>query len=208
DMVTFGLKRIPTAAPLYIARGVLYVQLGEYEKSDVDFLQAERLDPQVGDAAAAMGMAALQENRLPEAETGIRERLKQHRNDPFLLYLLAETLLRRGAAPGSSEFHEATNAASRAVSIQPRFALARDVLGRLYLEEGKTSEAIEQSRLAVRHDPSDQTALYHLIVALRKDHRTTELPPLIKQLAALREEARTKENNQRKYALVEAANQR
>jgi tetratricopeptide (TPR) repeat protein len=203
DMVNAGLKRLPDSASLYLARGILYIQLGQYDQSESDFAKAEQLNPisQVG--MAAQSMAALQQNDLTKAEATIRDRLKRQPDDAFLQYLLAETLARRGAAPGTPSFTDAIAAASKAIEVKSNFALARDVLGRLYLEEGNLSGAIEQSRLAVRADPTDQTALYHLILALRQDKRTDEIPKLTKQLSALREQARIKEISERKYALVE-----
>lgn len=203
DMLDAGLKRLPDSAQLYIARGILRIQLGQYEQSESDFSRAEQLDPGVEAGSAAQGMAALQQNKLAEAEATVRDRLKRKPDDAFLWYLLGETLARRGAAPGTSAFTEALKAASKAVQLQPNFALARDLLGRLYLQDGNINGAIEQSRLAVRADPADQTALYHLILGLRKAGKNEEVTQLMPQLTQLREQARKKEISERKYALVE-----
>ena len=203
DMVNAGLKRLPYSAALYIARGILFVQLGQYEQGESDFAKAEQLDPNAEAGSAARSMAELQQNSLGEAEETIRDRLKRRPDDAFLHYLLAETLARRGAAVGTAEFGEAVQAASKAVQLQPNFALARDVLGRLYLQQGNVNGAMEQSRLAVQADPTDQTALYHLIVALRRAGKEEEVARLLPQLTALREQAWKKEIGERKYALVE-----
>jgi tetratricopeptide (TPR) repeat protein len=45
DMINAGLNVQPKAAELYLARGVLYVQLADYEKAEADFEKAEHLDP-------------------------------------------------------------------------------------------------------------------------------------------------------------------
>ena len=47
-MIDAGLKLQPAAAQLYVARGVLYVQLAEYDKAEADFERAEQLDPSKG----------------------------------------------------------------------------------------------------------------------------------------------------------------
>ena len=205
DMLDAGLKRLPHSAPLYLARAILYIQLGRYSDSDKDLATAERLNPAMQDISVAQGMAELQRDRLENAESVIRDRLRRDPQNAFLLYLLSETIARRGAEPGTPAFQDAVNAAVRAVSIQPDLVLARDVLSRLYLQEGKTNEAIEQSTLALKLDPADQTALYHLIMALRKANRTDEVPQLAKRLAALRQQAQAKEIAQRKFAIVEPA---
>src|SRR5262249_3175482 len=44
DMVDAGLKLEPAAAQLYLARGVLYVQLADFDKAEADFEKAEQLD--------------------------------------------------------------------------------------------------------------------------------------------------------------------
>ncbi|HEX4166781.1 MAG TPA: tetratricopeptide repeat protein, partial [Bryobacteraceae bacterium] len=185
------------------ARGILFIQQGKYPDAQADFAKAERLDPEVRFGSPVQGLLELQQNNLAGAETTIRTRLRAHPNDAYLHYLLAEVLTRKGAAVGSSEFNQAVQAAQTAVTLQPVFPLARDMLGRLYLQQGRTKQAIAQSRLAIAQDPTDQMALYHLLIALRKDNQTAEIPALSKKLASLRAQARAKEENEHKYMLVE-----
>jgi tetratricopeptide (TPR) repeat protein len=203
DMLNAGLKRLPHTASLYMARGILYIQLGKYAKSDQDFATAGRLDPHLQYGGAVEGLSALQQNNLPQAEKIIRARLQKTRNKAFLHYLLGETLVREGAAVGSPSFKEALKSAEMAVALQPDFPLARDLFGRLLLQQGKITQAIHESRLAFQQDPTDQTALYHLILALRKGGKRAEIAPLAKKLAKLREQARLKQAAEHKYALVE-----
>jgi tetratricopeptide (TPR) repeat protein len=205
DMVNTGLKRLPQSSPLYLARGILYIQMGRYEDAERDFAEAERLDPNSQLGSNAQGLALLQHSTLPEAEAMARSRIRQQPQNAFPYYLLAETIVRGGAAPGSPKFSEAVKAAEQAVTLDPKLAPARDVLGRLYLAEGKIDQAITQSRRAWEENPDDQTALYHLILALRKGQLETEIPPLAKELAGLRENLRVKEATERKYSLVEVA---
>jgi tetratricopeptide (TPR) repeat protein len=203
DILNAGLKRMPSSAPLYLARGILFVQMGKYDQADTDFAEAERLDPKLHFGSSARGLAQLQDDNLDEAENTVREHLRKSPNDAFLHYLLAETLARKGGNVESAEFKEAIRTAQKAIELQPNFALARDVLARLYLQQGRIPQAIEQSRLALKEDPTDQTAVYHLIQALRKTNDTRELPALAKKLAEIREQARAKEAAEHRYALVE-----
>ena len=203
EVLNAGLRRLPNPAPLYLARGLLFSELAQYEKGEADFNTAERLDPNVEFGSAIRGLTELQQNNLDEAERIVRERLQSHGGDAFLHYLLAEILVKKGATPGSPEFKEALEAARRATELQPDWGLARDVLARLFFEQGKTQEAIEQSRLALRGNPKDATALYRLILALRKANHPEQIPELVKQLAALRGEAQTQEGAERKYAAVD-----
>jgi len=202
DMLNAGISQSPHLSSLYLTRGILKVQLAQYAEAEQDFAQAEAIDPSSRYSAALQGMAKLQQNQLAPAGEEIRRRVGKHPDDPFLYYLLAETLTRRGAVAGTPEFAEAVAAARKAVSLQPHFALARDVLGRLYLQKGDTTEAVKQSRLAIADDPTDQTALYHLIRALKKAGQDAEVPALIAKLAQLRTQAQQKEMQERRYAIV------
>jgi tetratricopeptide (TPR) repeat protein len=124
-------------------------------------------------------------------------------NDPFLLYLQADILTQRGPDPASLEFREALASAKKAVSLRPSLAAAHDVLAKLYLQAGQNEFAIAQCRKALTSDPKDQTALYHLIQALRKTRQTDEIPDLLKRLADLRMEGTKEEAAHNRYKLVE-----
>jgi tetratricopeptide (TPR) repeat protein len=190
DMINAGVKQLPNEASLYIARGILFIQLGQFENGQADFETGNRLDPRQASASVAEGLAQLQQANLDQALTTVEAQLKAHPQDSFLHYLKAEVLSQKGGDPDTLEFRQAVAAAAEAVRLKPDFVLARDVLGGLYLKSGQTARSIEQSRLALRDNPSDQVALYHLIQALRnaKDPKG-EVPTLVKRLTALREES-------------------
>ena len=206
DMINAGLTQAGDSAAMYLARGVLYVQLAEYAKADADFDRAERLDPIQGLGSAARGLSMIQQNNLDEALVTVRERLKTNPKDEFQHYLLAELLSRQGVQAGTPEFQQAIDSAREAVRLKPDFPLARDVLSRLYLQSGETGKAIEQCRLALRDDPSDEMALYRLIRALQSagGDAAQEVPALLKRFTALREEARRRQSQETQYRLVEA----
>jgi tetratricopeptide (TPR) repeat protein len=206
DMIDAGLRRTPDSAPLYLARGVLHVQLAEFDQADGDFDRAEHLDPKQALGGVVRGLSQIQQNNLGQALVTVRTQLKDRPKDEFPYYVLAELLSKQGAQPGSAEFDEALHAALEAVRLKPDFTLARDVLSRLYLQAGDTGRAIEQCRLSLRDDPSDEMALYRLIRALQsrggKDD-AAEVPALLKKFTALRDEARRREAEEGKYRLVE-----
>jgi tetratricopeptide (TPR) repeat protein len=148
----------------------------------------------------------VQQNDFDKALATVRQQLKTRQNDEFLYYLLAEILSSQGAQAGTPEFREAVEAASRAVQIKPDFALARDVLSRLYLESGQIDQAIEQCRLALRASPLDATALYRLIRALQQSghpEAAQEIPALLKRFNETRQELAKQEAEEGRYRLVE-----
>jgi len=203
NVVSEGIGQQPKAASLYFARGVLYVQLAEYDKAQADFDTAYELDPNQSLSAAAQGLASVQQNDLDHALATVQEKLKRKPDDAILLYLQADILTQKGAEPGTSEFQTAMRSAKKAVALRPTLGPARDVLGKLYLQAGQYSEAAAQCRKALDSDPKDQAALYHLIQALRKSGRNSEIPELLKRLALLRQQATKEEREQYRYKLVE-----
>jgi tetratricopeptide (TPR) repeat protein len=203
NVVNDGINLQPKAAPLYFARGVLLVQLAEYDKAQADFDKAYELDPSQSLSIAAQGLAAVQQNNLDHALEGVQSKLARMPDDPILLYMQADILTQQGAEPGSPEFAKAMRSARRAVEIRPTLGPARGVLAKLYLQSGKYQEAAIECRKALEIDPNDQTAVYHLIQALRKTESKTEIPALLKRLALLRQEAAKEEREQYRYKLVE-----
>ena len=202
EVLSDGLGLQPGAAPLYVARGVLYVQIADYERAEADFEKASELDPNQALSAAAQGLAAVQENDLDRALATIQKKLAQKPNDAYLLYLHADILSQQGAEPGTREFETALASARKAVTLQPRLAPARSVLAKLHLQAGRYPEAIEQCRRALAIDANDQTSLYRLIQALRKSGDKSEIPELLKRLAMVREQAAKEERERYRYKLV------
>ena len=203
DVVNDGINLEPRAAPLYFARGVLYVQTADYEKAQADFDKAYDLDPSQSLSVAAQGLAAVQQNDLPRALEGVEQKLAHRPDDPILLYMQADILMEQGAEPGSPEFQTAMRAAKKSVELRPSLGPARGVLAKLYLKNGEFPEAAVQCRKALEIDPKDQSAVYHLIQALRKTDQKSDIPQLLKRLADLRQQATNEEREQYRYKLVE-----
>jgi tetratricopeptide (TPR) repeat protein len=203
DMTNVGLRLQPDAAPLYVLRGVLYVQLAKFDEAEADFDKANSLDPRQAVGSAAQGLEAVQRNDPDRALAKVRAKLASAPSDAFLLYLQADILSQKGPDPGSKEFQMALASAKKAISLQPKMAGARDVLAKLYMQQGQNQAAIEQSRKALEDDPKDQTAVYRLIQALRKTQQTAEIPELLKRLAELRAESTDEEREHNRYKLVE-----
>jgi tetratricopeptide (TPR) repeat protein len=203
DVLNAGLEASPHAAQLYLARGILLVQLGKYESGGKDFATAERIDPTQSYTSVAQGLTQLQKNNLDQALATTEAQIKRNPNDPFLYYLKAETLKRKGTQPGSPQLRRAVEAARSAIRLKPDFPLAEDLLGSLYLQENKLNLAFQQFESALKHDPSDQSALYHMIVVSRKSGRTKNIPDLLKRFAEAKALQRKQDALTGKYMLVE-----
>lgn len=204
DVINDGLGLQPNSAPLYFARGVLYVELAQYDKGEADFEKANELDPTQSLSTAAQGIAAAQRNDFDQALTKIKESLSKNPNDPLMLYLQADILAAKNADTNTPDFQLAMLSARKAVTLRPSLGAAHGVLAKLYMQSEKYPEAIEQCRKALAIDSSDQTVVYRLIQALRKTgDRKSEIPDLLKQLALLREQALKKDKERYRFKLVD-----
>jgi tetratricopeptide (TPR) repeat protein len=204
EMVNAGLKLHSEAAALYLARGVLYVQLANYEQAEADFEKAEQLDPKESLSAAAQGMVAEEKNQNDpgKALAMVRAKLKTNPGDAFLWYLQAAILSQKAPQPGSAEFQEGMSSAKKAISLEPSLTAAHNVLAKFYMESGQNTLAIAECRSALENNENDQTALYHLVLALRKTKDQREIPDLLKRLAKARQQATKEEAENNRYKLV------
>ena len=204
DMLNAGLTQSPRSAKLYVARGVLWGQLGDFAKAESDFDHADHLGGEEGVSGAAASLAELQNSHLDKALQLARAKLKSNPQDPMLHYVKAETLKQMGAGPGTAEFREALASASMAVRLKPDFAAARNLLGSLYLQDNQLRLAGEQFQAVLKADPANQTAIYHLIQVSRKAGKNEDVPALIKQLAQAKITQRQRDEITGRYRLVEA----
>ena len=192
DMLDAGLKRLPLAASLYVARGVLEVQLSKSEAAIADFEQAHRLDPKLSFAVDAVGMLHSQQHQSSESLAVFEAQAKQHPDDPLLQYLLAEQLSE--SADDSAKLTAAIAAAKRATILDPRYQAAHDLLAVLY---------VRAAEMAIAQNPNDQDALYQKMMALRSTGNTSEVQELIKQLNDARKENSLRQQNVDRYRLQE-----
>lgn len=208
DMITAGLTRIPNSPGLYMARGVLYAQNGDFEKAMDDFQRAHELDPTHSMSASAEGIAFSQHHDQKAALEQFRRQVREHPSDPLGYYLLAEAL---SWAPANGDHRESASAAEciamakKATELDPHLVQAWDLLASQYLDAGNVQAATKASRAALSIDPKDQQALYTLILALRKTGSRAELQKLVQNLTELRREQDVENNRTKRYGrLIEA----
>ena len=203
DVVNAGIARLPREASLHFARGILFLEMGENDKSERDFDLAEALDPAMPVGLAAGALAKLDLRQPREAERIVRTQLANRPDDPYLHYVLAEAIRSQGALPDSDEFRQALAAAEKAVKLQPNFALARLVLSRLYMQSGQFDRAATQAQEAIKLAPDNVTIMYNLILATNRTGRAEQLPQLVKRLNELKDASSRKRHQLRQYTLAE-----
>jgi hypothetical protein len=93
------------------------------------------------------------------------------------------------------------------VKLKPDFVQARDVLASLYISSRQFGLAKQQSELALKKDPFDEAAIYHLISVLRHSTSSADrerLRTLAKRLAEAQEHHRQTDLIRKGYKLLEA----
>ena len=203
DIINAGLTQIPKEPRLYLVRGILLTQFGEFTRASEDFDKANQLDPQLSFLGVAEGIVQSQQQKPAEAIAKFRAAVKAHPNEAYAQYLLAEALLAQTKPEGSPEYKEELEAATRAVQLDPRLVSAQDLLSTVYIESGHLDQAIEHSRAALALDPNDEQAVYHLIIALRKTGQKDQLSALVKQLVDIRAQLKVKQAADKRYRLYE-----
>jgi tetratricopeptide (TPR) repeat protein len=206
DMIDAGLQRISDDPSLYISRGLLYAQLAQYEEAEADFNKAERIDSAQSLSSYAIDLTELQRNHPDKALLEVRSQLKSHPDDAFLHFLFAKLLTNQRSDTDKEISGEAIRSALRAVKLKPDLVEARDLLASMYTRSGQYNLAIEQCRLALRYSPSDQTAIYHLIVALRHSGQSgqrDEIQTLVKRLSDAQQTSRQEETDRKRFKLLE-----
>lgn len=188
DMLDAGLKILPQAASLYLARGILLAQVSQPDVALKDLEEAHRLDPHLSFAADALGMMYSQQHQLEAALEFFRQHAKQAPNDPLVQYLYAEAISEKPNCD-EADYQEAIRAALRSVMLEPDYQPARDLLAKLYIQVDDPAAATKAADEALKRDPSDESALYQKILAYRSLGRRIEVGELVAQLQQLKKNA-------------------
>jgi tetratricopeptide (TPR) repeat protein len=202
DMINAGLQRIPNESALYISRGILYAQLAQYDKAEADFKRVEQLDSAQSISSYAGDLTEVMKNNPDQALAKVRAQLQAHPENPLLNYLLAQLLMNQAPAAGSEAFKEALKSALLTVKLKPDHVGSRDLLASMYMRTGQYDLAIEQCKIALKYSPSDESAMYHLIISMRHTGHTDDLKPLVDRLAELHQESLRHETERKQYRLV------
>jgi tetratricopeptide (TPR) repeat protein len=197
QIIEVGLHYHPDSDRLIFQRGVLEAMTNHFDLAENDFQTASRLAPNKNLTYVAMGVSYMQTGHLPEAIQSLRGRLKQKPDDPILLYLLGDALIRSGTSPGDPTFAEAQSSLEKSVKLNPELAASRADLGKLYLKANRLEDARQQLERALAIDPKDKTALSQLAVVYRKTGKPDMAATMLTTLNKLNEEDRQQDQRER-----------
>ena len=197
QIIEVGLHYHPNSDRLIFQRGVLEAMTNRFELASNDFQLASRLAPNKNLTYAAMGVTYMQTGHIPEAIQSLRDRLKQKPDDPILLYLLGDALIRSGASPGDASFVEARSVLEKSVKLNPDLAASQVDLGKTYLRDNRLEDARQSLERALGIDPKDKTAIAQLAVVYRRSGKPELASSMLNTLNKLNEEDRQQDQRQR-----------
>jgi predicted Zn-dependent protease len=167
-VVDVGLHNLPQSARLHYERAMFLTQLDRFDEAKPQFELAVKLAPgsEIGYLSAAQ--LALIPGDLPEAIRSAREAVKKGYENPALLTVLGDALIRFGATPGQPEFAEAQTALEKAVLESPTDPASQIALGSLYLSAGRLDDAITHLKVAQQFEPGRPSVYANLAKAYQR----------------------------------------
>lgn len=184
-VIEAGIQASPASDQLFFERGILYAVQDNFKLAEADFKKASELSPGKDANYKGLGILYLESGNAEEAVATLKRRLQSKPDDPDLLYLLGEALLRSGAQPGDEAYRAAQAAFEKSIKLDPTTCLPRVSLGKMYLEEGRVEDAVSQLEKARAADPKEKSTYWQLAMAYRKQGRAEEQKEVLLSLKKL-----------------------
>jgi len=169
EVIDIGLSNLPRSARLHYERAMFLTQLDQPDQAKPHFELVGKLAPGSEIAHMAAAQKELFEGDIPEAIRSAREGVKQGYQNPALLTILGEALIRSGVTPSQSEFAEAQKALERAVTQRPNDPASQIALGSLYLTAGRLDDAIMHLEIARQLEPG-KSSVYAMLARAYQRH--------------------------------------
>jgi tetratricopeptide (TPR) repeat protein len=155
------IRKYDYASAAHSNRGIVYVELGQWDKAIVDYTRAIEIDPQYKDAYFNRGIAY---GDLEQWNEAIVDYTRTIELDPQ--YKNAYDT--RGVAYANlGQWDKAIADNTRALEIDPGLTNAYDNRGVAYVNLGQRDKAIADYFNAIRSDPENKKAYYHRGIAYR-----------------------------------------
>jgi tetratricopeptide (TPR) repeat protein len=180
-----GLQNLPRSSPLLYQRALFLTNLDRYDLAKVDFDHARDFTPESDIAYMATVQENLFEGNIPAAVYAARKGVEKFADNYILLQLLGESLIHSGVNPGQPEFNEARSALEKSVALHPNYSRSQIALGKLYLVENRTDDAIARLQFARQLEPANTAIYSHLATAYRRKGDSQEAQQMLAILANL-----------------------
>lgn len=186
-----GVARFPKSARARTALGVFRARAGKTAEAEADFQLAASLSPESGMGQVAAAMAMIELGLAPEAAALLR---KQQDGGPMVTLMLARALL-QSTPPGLAE------AKKLLLTLPANDAAVRDLLGKVYAQEGNTAAAIGAFEAALRLDPYDRASAHQLMALYRKAGRAADATRMSARVRELMAREKADDADKQRYSL-------
>lgn len=174
----------PNSERSHLLLGDIYIQRERYDDGRVEYQKV--LDSSPNDPAALLGLASayFRIGNIPKAVENAQRALNQRPDDPEINLLMGEVLTAQ---------HDFTNAEpflKKALHAKPQMLPhAHALLGRVYAEEGRISDAIYELNLGLYSD-EDGTIHYQLARLYRQTGDLKDATAAMEQMKAIQQRRR------------------
>jgi Flp pilus assembly protein TadD len=168
EHVDAGMQIDPSVPTLYVARGVILLQLGHMAEAEDVLLQAHKYFPYDEVVLNGLGVIALSRKQYDRAIDYFEQQVKMLPDNPEALNNLAHAYAAAGRAP------ETLATLQRATQVAPNDPNAFYNLASAYVQASRMQEAVTALQRAAELAPSNPSFRTNLGVALAKMGRLQE----------------------------------
>jgi predicted Zn-dependent protease len=141
------IEAVPTSAAAHRLAAQALRVLNREEEAQAASLAA--VGATIHDPAMVDAALALAENRLPDAESALRQRLREDATDVAAIRMLAEVAGRIG------RYADAEKLLSRALELAPAFGAVRANLATVFYKQNRYAEAVQTLDAVLGEDPDN-----------------------------------------------------
>jgi Flp pilus assembly protein TadD len=167
-VVELGLRNLPQSPRLHYQRAMFLTQLDRFDEARNDFELAARLAPAEEIGFLAKAERCMLGGDIAGALAIARAAVSKGYQNPALLTIIGEALLRSGSVPGQPEFTEAQSDLERAVVARPNDPASQIALGKIYLQAGHLDDAIAHLERARQMTPNRPSVFANLAKAYQR----------------------------------------
>ncbi len=163
-----SIELAPGFYPSHNNLGTIYVAQGNFEAAEGEFAQVIELNHNDAQAYFNLGNVFYLTQRYRDAERTLQEGLKREPGSAFGNYLLGAVHARLG------KLDQAEHNLRAALELDPEMSSIRLELANLYLQQGRTAEAIAELKIFAKESPthSMRPKVEELLEKLESSHPT------------------------------------
>ena len=184
-VVDIGLSNLAQSPRLHFQRGMFLSQLDQFDRAKADFELASKSAQGTEVGYISTAYKELLAGDVAEAIRAAREGVSKGSQNPVLLTILGQALLRSGITPGQPEFSEAQTALEKSVAERPSDSGSQIALGQIYLAGGRLEDAIAHLEIARQMRPSQPVIFANLAKAYQRHGDAQQAQEALRKLEAL-----------------------